>query len=211
MSGFGLGLGFPLDPRGVFAAGLPFGLLCREALGGLVRPREQLVQPRRPVVLRGLRRCGLDLRAGLRRTRDPVRGADGGSAGYALGRPGLSGVDGGLVLAGDGAFDGFDVRLELAPPSDHRLRLVLWAAACCSGRRLGVPAPLKFGPGFPGCFPPGRVPAAHCSYRALPASSRCRLGGDAAGEGVGAGRAGLVVPGLGVGGLLAARRLRPGR
>ncbi len=65
MSGFGLGLGFPLDPRGVFAAGLPFGLLCSEALGGLVGSREQLVQPRRPVVLRGLRRCGLIFRAGL--------------------------------------------------------------------------------------------------------------------------------------------------
>ena len=37
--GFGLGLGFPLDPCGVFAAGLPFGLLCRDALRGLVRPR----------------------------------------------------------------------------------------------------------------------------------------------------------------------------
>ena len=39
LSGLGLGLGFPLDPRGVFAAGLPFGLLCRDTLRGLVRPR----------------------------------------------------------------------------------------------------------------------------------------------------------------------------
>ena len=36
---FGLGLGFPLEPCGVFAAGLPFGLLSRDALGGLVGPR----------------------------------------------------------------------------------------------------------------------------------------------------------------------------
>jgi hypothetical protein len=36
---FGLGLGFPLKPYGVSAAGLPFGLLCRDALGGLVGPR----------------------------------------------------------------------------------------------------------------------------------------------------------------------------
>ncbi len=35
----GLGLGFALDPGGVFAAGMPFGLLCREALRGLVGPR----------------------------------------------------------------------------------------------------------------------------------------------------------------------------
>jgi len=33
---FGLGLGFPLKPCGVSAAGLPFGLLRRDALGGLV-------------------------------------------------------------------------------------------------------------------------------------------------------------------------------
>ena len=39
MFGFGLGLGFPLEPCGVFAAGLPFGLLCREALRCLVGPR----------------------------------------------------------------------------------------------------------------------------------------------------------------------------
>src|SRR5215472_10429542 len=38
---FGLGLGFPLKPGGVFAAGLPFCLLCRDALGGLVGPRQQ--------------------------------------------------------------------------------------------------------------------------------------------------------------------------
>jgi hypothetical protein len=54
LPGLGLGLGFPLHPRGVVAAGLPFGLLCRDTLRCLVRPREQLVQPRSPVVLRGL-------------------------------------------------------------------------------------------------------------------------------------------------------------
>jgi hypothetical protein len=31
---FGPGLGFPLEPCGVFAAGLPFGLLCCEARPG---------------------------------------------------------------------------------------------------------------------------------------------------------------------------------
>ncbi len=66
----------------------------------------------------------------------------------------MSGVDDGLVLAGDGAFDGFDVRLELAPPSDHRLRLVRGLRLRFLVR-LGLLAPLKFGPGFPGCFPPG--------------------------------------------------------
>ncbi len=36
---FGLGLGFPLEPCGIVAVGLPFGVLCREALRGLVGPR----------------------------------------------------------------------------------------------------------------------------------------------------------------------------
>ena len=38
LSGFGLSLGFPFDPDGVFTADLPFGVLCRDALGGLVCP-----------------------------------------------------------------------------------------------------------------------------------------------------------------------------
>jgi hypothetical protein len=37
--GFRLSLGFPLEPRGVFGAGLSFGLLCRETLCGLVGSR----------------------------------------------------------------------------------------------------------------------------------------------------------------------------
>jgi hypothetical protein len=39
LPGLGLGLSFQLDPRGVIAAGLPFGLLCRDALRCLVRSR----------------------------------------------------------------------------------------------------------------------------------------------------------------------------
>ena len=45
------------------------------------------------------------------------------------------------------------------------------------------------------------VSADHCSYRALPASSRCRSAAICSGEGAGAGRAGVVVLGLGIGGL----------
>lgn len=37
--GLGLGLSFQFHPRGVFAAGLPFGLLCRDSLRCLVRSR----------------------------------------------------------------------------------------------------------------------------------------------------------------------------
>ena len=37
LPGLGLGLSFPLHPRGVFAASLLFGLMCRDTLRGLVR------------------------------------------------------------------------------------------------------------------------------------------------------------------------------
>ncbi len=36
LHGFRPGLGFPPDPGRVLAAGLPFGFLCRDALGGLI-------------------------------------------------------------------------------------------------------------------------------------------------------------------------------
>ena len=63
LPGFGLGLGLAFDSRGVFAAGPPFGVLCREALSGLAGSREQFVQPRCPGVMRsGLRRHKLALR-----------------------------------------------------------------------------------------------------------------------------------------------------
>jgi hypothetical protein len=38
LAGLGLGLSLQLHPRGVFAAGLPFGFLCRDTLRCLVRP-----------------------------------------------------------------------------------------------------------------------------------------------------------------------------
>jgi len=38
LSGLGLGLCLELFPGGVVAAGVPFGLLCRDALRRLVRP-----------------------------------------------------------------------------------------------------------------------------------------------------------------------------
>jgi hypothetical protein len=65
-SGFGFGLGLALESRGVCAAGVPFGVLCRAALCGLAGPREQFIQPRRPVVLLRLRRRGLIFRADFR-------------------------------------------------------------------------------------------------------------------------------------------------
>jgi len=49
-----LGLNLLLHPRGVLAAALPFGLLCRDTLRGLVSPCQQLVEPRCPVILPGV-------------------------------------------------------------------------------------------------------------------------------------------------------------
>jgi hypothetical protein len=53
LPGLGLGLSFQPDPRSVVAAGLPFGSLCRDTLRGLIHSGQQLVEPRRPVVLPG--------------------------------------------------------------------------------------------------------------------------------------------------------------
>jgi hypothetical protein len=39
LPGLGLGVSFQFHPRGVFAAGSAFGLLCRDTLRCLVRPR----------------------------------------------------------------------------------------------------------------------------------------------------------------------------
>jgi hypothetical protein len=61
---------------------------------------------------------GLVFRAGL-------RGRPGIQLGCALRWPGFAGVDGGLVLAGEGAFDGLEICFELAPPSGYRLRFSL--------------------------------------------------------------------------------------
>lgn len=55
----GMGLSFQLDPRGVIAAGLSFGLLCGDTLRRLARSRLQLVDPRCPIIL-----LGFILRAG---------------------------------------------------------------------------------------------------------------------------------------------------
>ena len=42
LSGFGFGLGFSLDPGGVFAAGLPCGFPGRDTLRGLIGPGQEL-------------------------------------------------------------------------------------------------------------------------------------------------------------------------
>ena len=189
----GLCLGFPLDPGSVFAAGLPVGFARRGGLCGLARPGQQLLQPRRRVVAHGPRPRGIIFgvhrRMGLRWR--PWLG-------WVPWWPGFSGVDGALVLAGDGAFGGFGAGLELAPPSGHRLRQVLWLWFAF---RPGLPASCELGPGLPGCFPGGLGTGGPVLVSGVAGFERLPSGGQLRGEGPGAGRAGLVVPGLGVCGL----------
>ena len=132
LPGLGMGLSFQLDPRGVFTGGAPFGLLCLDALRCPVRYREQLVEPRCPVLLRGfILRARPWLRSG---SEERVHIRD------ALWRPGVSGVAGGPVLAATGAIYGLGVCLELLPPSGRQLRFV-FRLQLGFGVWLGMPAP----------------------------------------------------------------------
>ena len=105
------------------------------------------------------------------------------------------------MLAGIGAIHGLGVRLELLPPSGHQLRFVfrlrMWFAVW-----LGVPASLQFGCGFPGCVPGGVGVGGPLLVSGVVGFEALAFGGQLGGEGGGAGRAGVVVLGVGVGGLL---------
>ena len=67
---------------------------------------------------------------------------------------------------------------------------------------LGVPPPLQFGCGFPGCVPGGVGVGGPLLVPGVVGFEALAFGGQLCGEGCGAGRAGVVVLGLGVGGLL---------
>jgi hypothetical protein len=60
----------------------------------------------------------------------------------------------GLLLAFDGPVEGSDVGFELAPPVHRGLRFACDFGLPLSGCPLGELAPVQFGLGFPGCFPP---------------------------------------------------------
>jgi hypothetical protein len=107
--------------------------------------------------------------------------------------PGFSGVDGALVLAADGAFCGFGVGLELAPPSGRRPRLVLWLWFAF---RPGLPASCELGPGLPGCLPGGAGTGGPVLVPGVAGFEPLPFGCQLPGKGLGAGRAGLVVLGL---------------
>ena len=91
---------------------------------------------------------------------------------------------------------------ELLPPSGHLLRFVfglrMWFVDW-----LSVPSPSQFGCGFPGCVPGGVGVGGPLLVSGVVGFEALAFGGQLRGEGGGAGRAGVVVLSLGVGGLLA--------
>ncbi len=164
---FGPGLGFALEPCTVFAACLLFSPVCCYAVCSLVRPRQQLLQSRRGVVLLGLCRHGLIVRA---RCRFWLARRQGVRLGCTLRRQRFRCVDDVLVPAHDRKLRGFNVYAEAGPqPGDGlsfiiglRLRLFLG---------LAVPAPLKFGFGLPGFFPDGAAVSGPARSRSGPRST----------------------------------------
>ena len=106
------------------------------------------------------------------------------------------------MLALDGPVHGGEVGFELAPPLHHGLRFAFGLGLPLSGCLLREPAPLQLGPGFPGCFPPAAGVGGPCLVAGVRGFELLALGGHVAGERLGVRRSGLVVPDLGVGGLL---------
>ena len=142
------------------------------------------------------------LRAGLR-GRPGIRLGYGWRVrlGCALWRPGFPGVDGGLVLAGDGAFDGLEICFELR----HHPAIVCGSSAAApavpplAGRVRGVGVRLWL---WRLLALMSRVPAAQVLIRALPASSRCRSAASCRGEGLALAAPVWSCCACGVGGLL---------
>jgi len=162
MSGFGLGLGLAFEPGGVFAAGLPFGSLCDEALRGIAGQRQQLVEPRCPVILPGLRRRRLSLRVRVRRW---LGARWGGQASPVL------------VAAWCWRAMAHSTVSESAPDPRRHPAVVCGAPsgwACGSSSGWAWPRRRSSARALPAVSLVAWVSAAHCSYRAWPASSRCR-------------------------------------
>ena len=194
MFSFAVDLGFSLEPCGIFVVALPAGLLCREALRSMVGSREQFLQARCPIILRKLCWHGLIFRT-------PLLSWHGIRLGATRRRPGFSGVDGGLALAGNGAFDGLETGVELAPPSGDRLRFVagarlrLWIG-------LGLPASAEFSLGFSRCFPDVVGVGEPVLVAGVVGFEPLAFGGQLRGEGLRRWpQLVVVVLGLGVGGL----------
>ena len=105
-----------------------------------------------------------------------------------------------MVLAGIGAVHGLGIRLKLLPPSGRHLRFVL-RLRIRFAVWLGVPPPLQFGCGLPGCVPGGAGVVGPSLVAGVGGFEALVFGGQLGGEGGGAGRACGAVLGLGVGGL----------
>ena len=105
------------------------------------------------------------------------------------------------MLAGDGAFGGLKICVELAPPSGRPLSFpVRLGMRFAVG--LSLSPPLEFGSGFVGGFPGGVGAGGPLLVSGVAGFEPLVFGGQLRGEGLGAGGAGFVVVRLGVCGLL---------
>jgi hypothetical protein len=106
-----------------------------------------------------------------------------------------------MVLAGVDAVHGLGIGLDFPPPSGHQLRLACWLPVWFTDR-LGAPAPLQFGYGFPGCVPGGVGVGGPLLVAGVAGFEALTFGGQLGGEGCGVDRAEVIAPGLSGSGLL---------
>ena len=119
-----------------------------------------------------------------------------------LGGQGLPAAMAAWLLALEGPVDGGEVGFELAPPLRRGLWFLFGLGVPLSGCLLRELAPLQFGPGFPGCFPPAAGAGGPFLVAGVRGFELLALGGQVPGERRRVRRSGRVVPDLGVGGLL---------
>ena len=217
--GLRLGLGLPLDPRGVLAAGVKFCPLRADPARGLVRAGLQLIQPGGAAVVNKHRFGGLAGRGfrlgcvwlgiclgtgcwwpGLLQLRivpgcSGVRSVMPGFR-FPFRWPRLAVVDGGLMLALNHAVHSVGVRLELPPPGRHVLR-----SRCFLGGRL-LPTALQLGLGLPGHLPRAGGPGRPFLIPGVRGFEATGLRGECGGQRPGVVCRHLVVLCLGVGRLL---------
>jgi hypothetical protein len=99
------------------------------------------------------------------------------------------------MLAFEGPVYGAEVGFELAPPLHHSRRFPFGLGLPLFGCLLRESAPLQFGPGFPGCFPPRAGVGGPYLVAGVRGFELLALSGHVAGERLHARPAGRVVLG----------------
>ena len=109
------------------------------------------------------------------------------------------------MLTDSGAIHSLGIRLEPLRPFGCQLRFV-FRPPMWFGAWLGVPSSVQFGCGLPGCVPGGVGVGGPLLVPGVVGFEVLAFGGQLGGESGGAGRAGLIMQGVGLGGLLAGVR-----